>query len=110
MAGDSDETDASSVTQGSPLISAAGEGEPVSMGTSSFVLRARADQTAGRYTLVESSRVEVGSGPSLHLHTREDETFIVPDGRYRFFIRDEEVIGERGAVIFAPRDTPHRSR
>jgi len=96
------------MAHGMPLVSAAGEGEPVSMGTSSFVIRARADQTAGMYTLIESSRMEVGSGPGLHLHTREDETFIVLDGEYRFFISDEESIGERGAVIFTPRNTPHR--
>lgn len=37
--------------------------------------------------VIESSRMEVGSGPGLHLHTREDETFIVLDGEYRFFGR-----------------------
>ena len=78
------------------------------MGTASFVLRARAADTGGMYTLVESSRMNVNDGPGLHLHTREDETFVVLEGRYRFFVGEEELMGDHGAVVFCPRDTPHR--
>jgi len=60
------------------------------------------------YTLVESSRMNVNDGPGLHLHTREDETFVVLEGRYRFFLGEEELIGDHGAVVFCPRGTPHR--
>lgn len=40
--------------------------------------------------------------------TREDETFLVLDGHYRFLIGDDEVVAERGAVLFSPREIPHR--
>ena len=42
------------------------------------------------------------------MHTREDETFIVLEGRYRFFVGDDELIGDQGAVVFCPRNAPHR--
>ncbi len=76
------------------------------MGTALFVLRARAGDTGGMYTLVESSRMNVNDGPGLH--TREDETFVVLEGRYRFFVGEAELTGDHGAVVFCPRDTPHR--
>ncbi len=91
-----------------PLATAVGEGEPVPMGTASFVLRARTADTGGMYTLVESSRMNVGDGPGLHLHTREDETFVVLEGLYRFFVGADELIGDHGAVVFCPRNMPHR--
>lgn len=93
---------------GFPLVSATGTGEALPTDGSSFVLRARSDQTGGAYTLIESSLMDVGTGPGLHVHSREDETFVVLDGRYRFFVGDDEVVGERGAVVFTPRHTPHR--
>lgn len=93
---------------GLPMVSAMGAGEVMPINGSSFVLRARSDQTGGVYTLIESSLMEVGAGPGLHVHSREDETFVVLDGRYRFFVGEDEVVGERGAVVFTPRHTPHR--
>ncbi len=33
---------------------------------------------------------------------------MVLDGPYRFFVGDDEVVGERGAVVFTPRHIPHR--
>jgi len=91
-----------------PLATAVGEGEAVPMGTASFVLRAQAADTGGMYTLVESSRMNVGEGPGLHVHTREDETFIVLEGRYWFLVGDQELIGDQGTVVYCPRNAPHR--
>jgi hypothetical protein len=78
------------------------------MGTASFLLRARAADTAGLYTLIESSGMDVDDGPGLHVHTREDETFIVLEGCYRFFVGEQELTGEQGMVVFCPRGTSHR--
>ena len=33
---------------------------------------------------------------------------MVFDGRYRLFVGDDEVVGERGAVVSTPRHQPHR--
>jgi quercetin dioxygenase-like cupin family protein len=71
-------------------------------------VRATAARTEGAYTLVESSRLPIGDGPALHVHSREDETFIVLGGRYRFFVGAQTFEGEVGAVAFAPREHPHR--
>ncbi len=91
-----------------PVATGVGEAKAVPMGTASFILRARTADTGGMYALVESSRMTVGDGPGRHLHTREDETFIVLAGRYRFYVGEREVIGDHGAVILCPRNTAHR--
>ena len=91
-----------------PVVTAVGEGEPVPMGGASFVLRAHAAYTGGAYTLLESSHMDVGDGPGLHVHSREDETFIVLDGSYRFVVGEQVLIGEPGTVAFCPRGISHR--
>ncbi|MFN2626771.1 MAG: cupin domain-containing protein [Mycobacteriales bacterium] len=91
-----------------PLITQMDEGEEVPIGHSRFLLRATSDRTGGAYTLIESSLGEIGDGPRLHRHTREDETFIVLSGEYAFFVDDDVLTATPGAVVFAPRGRPHR--
>ncbi len=91
-----------------PFITRLEEGETLRRETSLFILRATGAKTGGAFTLVESSRVTVGDGPGLHMHTREDETFIVLHGRYRFIVDSEDFEAEPGAVVFAPRNRRHR--
>lgn len=84
------------------------EGEVLPRLTSRFIVRATADSTGGAYTLVETSQMPVGDGPALHVHSREDESFIVLSGRYRFFVGPHTLEGAAGAVAFAPRGQQHR--
>jgi mannose-6-phosphate isomerase-like protein (cupin superfamily) len=48
-----------------------------------------------------------GDGPPLHVHPY-DETFIVTEGRGRFFVGDEVVEAEAGEVVLGPKGVPHR--
>jgi quercetin dioxygenase-like cupin family protein len=50
------------------------------------------------------------TGPPLHVHEREDETFIVLEGRFEFQIRDERFEVGRGDTVFGPRGVPHTFR
>jgi quercetin dioxygenase-like cupin family protein len=95
------------VTAG-PFVSRVEEGELLHRENSLFILRCTQESTAGAFTLVESSRLPVGDGPGLHVHSREDESFIVLSGRYRFIVDAAAHEAGPGAVVFAPRLHPHR--
>lgn len=49
---------------------------------------------------------EIGSGPSLHLHSY-DEIFIVRKGHARFRIGDEMIEAREGDVLMGPANLPH---
>lgn len=51
-----------------------------------------------------------GYGPPLHVHTQEDEIFIVEQGTFEFTIRDEVFPVEPGTVVYGPRNIPHTWR
>lgn len=49
----------------------------------------------------------VGAGPRLHVHPY-DETFILIEGRARFFVGDVTLDASAGEVVFGPAGVPHR--
>jgi quercetin dioxygenase-like cupin family protein len=57
------------------------------------------------------SQIEVddpqGSGPPLHLHHNEDETFYVLDGEVTFRVGEERIDLAVGDYLFAPRGIAH---
>jgi mannose-6-phosphate isomerase-like protein (cupin superfamily) len=50
---------------------------------------------------------KVGEGPRLHVHPY-DETFIVTEGRARFFVGEVTLDASKGDVVFGPKGVPHR--
>jgi mannose-6-phosphate isomerase-like protein (cupin superfamily) len=48
-----------------------------------------------------------GEGPRLHIHPY-DETFILIEGRARFFVGDQIIEAEAGDVVLGPKGVPHR--
>lgn len=65
--------------------------------------------TRARVMLVEM-RIPAGLGVPLHVHSREDETFHVSEGRVRFGVGAQEFVASPGTTVFAPRDLPHSFR
>ncbi len=57
------------------------------------------------------SQIEVDdprdTGPPLHLHHNEDETFHVLQGEVTFLVGEERIDVAAGDFLFAPRDIPH---
>ncbi|MES2042776.1 MAG: cupin domain-containing protein [Pseudomonadota bacterium] len=49
----------------------------------------------------------IGVGPRLHVHPY-DETFIVIEGRARFFVGDAVIEASAGEVVLGPAAVPHR--
>lgn len=62
--------------------------------------------TNGQYSIIESVTAP-RTGPPLHLHTREDESFYVIAGEYLFEIDGEKFVAKPGDFLFAPRGTRH---
>jgi quercetin dioxygenase-like cupin family protein len=74
-----------------------------------MTLKLTAAHTNGAYTLC-LDRVPPGGGPPLHFHENEDELFIVQEGRIEYFLEHRWIELGPGAVVFIPRNVPHRFR
>ena len=64
-------------------------------------------ETGGAYFAMEAI-VPPGGGPPPHIHTNEDETFYVVEGRAEFLLGDELVVAGAGDFVSVPRGTVHR--
>jgi quercetin dioxygenase-like cupin family protein len=74
------------ITEGISYTSSRREGA-LEMGPSAVTPLATAEDTAGRYSLVEV-RDEPGSGPPMHRHLQEDEAFYILEGEYEIYSQD----------------------
>ena len=81
---------------------------PVANGNTIWI-RASASDTGGAFTLIEGNHI-AGTGPPLHTHDAEDETFWIVDGAYTLQVGDEEYSATAGDIVFVPRLVPHRFR
>jgi mannose-6-phosphate isomerase-like protein (cupin superfamily) len=74
-------------------------------------VKATAEQTGGRYTLVEILVPEFPMEESLlHVHHFEDEGFYVLEGEMTFYVGDETIKASPGSFLFGPKDVPYRPR
>jgi quercetin dioxygenase-like cupin family protein len=48
-----------------------------------------------------------GGGPPLHIHSNEEEFFLVLEGEMTFYVGGQVIRGTRGQTAFVPRGTPH---
>jgi len=83
-----------------------GGGDPRWYLGSLFEWKARKDQTSGAFSLVEVT-VQPGKEPPLHVHSHEDEAYVVLNGRITFQVGDERVDAEPGSFVYLPRGVPH---
>ena len=51
-----------------------------------------------------------GGGPPLHVHSREDELFLVVEGRISFFVEGHWTEVAPGGAVFLPRGSAHHYR
>ena len=64
------------------------------------------EETGQQYTVQEAT-IPPGAGPPPHVHSREDETFLVLEGEITFHIGERLVVLKKGEFLFAPRGVPH---
>lgn len=67
------------------------------------------EETDGALALVDSW-VMPHSGPPLHIHEREDETFYVIEGEFEFLAGEATIRVGAGSVVYGPRGIPHTYR
>ena len=89
-----------------PRFVAARTGHVLNLGDHRAYFILSASQIANDFLLVEAE-VDPGGGPPRHLHTREDETFIIQAGRFAIRVGEETVEAGPGDSLFAPRNVPH---
>jgi mannose-6-phosphate isomerase-like protein (cupin superfamily) len=65
--------------------------------------------TGGKLSVFRATMPE-GFSPPRHIHTREDEVFLVEAGDVLFEIDGREVLGGPGASVYMPRGVPHTFR
>lgn len=69
-------------------------------------VKVAAAETAGHFALAEAF-VDPEMGPPVHMHTHEDETFIVIDGLVEFTVGEEKILAGPGTTVWAPRGVKH---
>lgn len=72
-------------------------------------LRATGEETGGAYTLVEEL-LPAGYAAPMHVHTREEEAFLVLEGEITFWIGEETTVLRAGDYLNLVREVPHGFR
>jgi mannose-6-phosphate isomerase-like protein (cupin superfamily) len=83
-----------------------GEGEALWWLGMLATIKATAEQTGGRYALVEILAPD-GYEAVLHVHHQEDEGFYILEGEMTFHVGEQTRKAHPGSFLFGPRDVPH---
>lgn len=67
---------------------------------------ATSEDTDGKYATWEAI-VPPGGGPPPHIHSREEEGFVVLEGEITFQVRDKRIVAKAGTFANIPLGTPH---
>jgi mannose-6-phosphate isomerase-like protein (cupin superfamily) len=65
--------------------------------------------TDGKLSVFRATMPE-GFSPPRHIHTREDEVFLVLDGEVSFDIDGRRLVAGPGTAVYMPRGVPHTFR
>ena len=91
----------------SPYRLASGEGiDDVWWKAARITVKAGGAETGHAFSQIETDDPR-GSGPPLHLHHNEDETFYVLEGEVTLVVGDDRIDLNAGDYCFAPREIAH---
>lgn len=83
------------------------EGEALWFFGTLLTVKAGAEQTGGRFSLVEQYAPR-GMATPLHVQPEDDETFYVIEGELTFYLEDGQPIpASAGSFVHIPAGTPH---
>jgi quercetin dioxygenase-like cupin family protein len=85
------------------------QGEARWYGNSLWEMLVPNDVTGGKLSMFQATMPE-GFSPPRHIHTREDEIFLVVEGEVCFDIDGELRTAGPGAALYMPRGVPHTFR
>ncbi|WP_433496745.1 cupin domain-containing protein [Sphaerimonospora sp. CA-214678] len=76
---------------------------------STFSVLLDAATTGGQLTVGRFDAPE-GEAPPFHLHTREDEVFLLIKGTAQLWVGEQELELSEGGIVYLPRNIPHGYR
>jgi quercetin dioxygenase-like cupin family protein len=85
------------------------QGEARWYGDSLWEFLVPSEVTGGALSVFRATMPE-GFSPPRHVHTREDEVFLVLDGDVCFEIDGRQLLAGPGTTVFMPRGVPHTFR
>src|SRR4051812_46348796 len=99
------------ITHPSPAVKPhlAHQGEARWYGDSLFEFLVPSEVTGGTLSVFRATLTE-GFSPPRHVHTREDEVFVVLDGDVCFELDGDRLLAGPGTSVFMPRGIPHTFR
>jgi len=83
-----------------------GEGQRIRSFGNEIEFMLTGEQTAGSLTLGVAS-VPAGNGPPAHIHSADDELFIIVEGEYRVYLDGVWTNVGPGTVVYLPRGSTH---
>jgi mannose-6-phosphate isomerase-like protein (cupin superfamily) len=89
-----------------PWIVAPGEGRDFGFG---MICRIPSASTGGAYCAIEQT-LAPGEGIDLHVHSGDDETYYILEGRLDMQCGERAFSAETGAMVHVPRTVPHAFR
>jgi quercetin dioxygenase-like cupin family protein len=89
-----------------PTIRKPGEGRTISVLGNIDRFLVTGDDTDGKYAMWEAV-VPPGSGPPPHIHSREEEAFVVLEGEITFQIGDQRLLAKAGTFANMPVGSLH---
>ena len=87
----------------------ANQGEARWYGDGLFEFLVPSEATGGALSVFLATLRE-GFSPPRHIHTREDEVFLVLEGNVRFDLDGRRLVAGPGTSVFMPRNVPHTFR
>jgi quercetin dioxygenase-like cupin family protein len=95
------------MTLGGGYMLPSGEGKNLGAIGIGITMKTNGESTRDAYSMFEYAVPAGVSGPPLHIHTREDESFICLDGRLNVTLGDTTFELAHGDYLLLPRDVPH---
>ena len=74
-----------------------------------WTVKASAEQTGGRFSLIEELAPR-GAATPLHVHREDDETFYVLEGEITFYLDDQPIPATAGSFVHVPGGEAHAFR
>jgi mannose-6-phosphate isomerase-like protein (cupin superfamily) len=85
------------------------DGKKCNVFADTVTVKVPSEMTNGAYSISEDV-TPAGQGAPLHVHSREQETFIVLDGEYEFQCGEQKFKTTKGGMVVLPKEIPHAFR
>jgi quercetin dioxygenase-like cupin family protein len=92
---------------GGAIVAHPEDGQLVRTFGNEILFKLTGEQTGGALSLGLATVPAGREGPPLHVHDREDEVFLIVEGRYRVCVDGAWSEAGPGSAVFLPRGIPH---